>query len=438
MLRAALQSVIGVRKAASPNPGRWRRTFRAVGISLVLVLLLGTGFFAFPYYQRYLARRALDEDAFQEALDHIDWCLWFWPRCVESHLAAARINRYLGNYAAVEEHLNRCTELCQGATEEIQLEWVFLRAQGGDFQEVEDGLWRCVLQKNHPHEALILETLAAQYIRTARYQAAAACLTRWLEIDPENIRARDWRGLALERMDQVEPAIEDYERVLDRAPGRWKVRLRLADIFLMKSHPQKARQHLEYLLRTRPEQTEVLVGLGRLEFLEGNLDEAARLLDAALRENPNHLVALLHRGKVEYSKERPAEAEGWLRRGKELAPTHVEINYNLYLALQHQPGREKEAALQLAYYQEMNRLNERLRALLDRPHVEKAIYNPDYTHEVGELCLKLGNERLGLYWLNLTLKYSPDHAPTHSVLARYYEENKAPDLARMHRLKAAK
>ncbi len=145
------------------------------------------------------ARQAVAEARYPDALAHARACLRVRPSSAEAHLLVARVERLTGNFPEAEHHLNECVRLQQGASEATQLEWVLLRAQGGEVDVVAPGLLACV-EQGHPETPMILETLAWAYIRQMRFRPALACLNRLLTRGPDTAHVLDWRGLVHERL----------------------------------------------------------------------------------------------------------------------------------------------------------------------------------------------------------------------------------------------
>jgi len=170
--------------------GGWR--FRTVSIVVLLgfVGLCGwVGIHLWADYQFRAARAALDKSLFVDARAHVHQCLKAWPNDVDVHFLAARIERRLNEFKAAEKHLQTYKRI-RGVTDEYQTEWILLRAQGGEWNQLEGSLWNCV-ERNHPQSLEILETLAAGLMREARFSAAYACLNEWLKRDPQSLVARE-------------------------------------------------------------------------------------------------------------------------------------------------------------------------------------------------------------------------------------------------------
>jgi tetratricopeptide (TPR) repeat protein len=375
------------------------------------------------------ARKALAEEHFDDARDHIDQALRVRGRSAPTHLLAARIARERGAYADAERHLGRCSQL-DGMSEPVQREWLLLRCVRGEVDELAPGLLALV-GRNHPDSPAILEAVAGVYMRQTRYAEALRCLDRWVELAPDSARALDWRGWVHNQLDHRAMAIADYERALEIQPGRSLVRFRLAELLVGSARHVEAVPHLERLRAERPENYDVLVLLAQCQLVQSRLDEARELLDTVLAAQPDNGDALLYRGKLEQAAGNSVEAERWLRKCLEQSPHHIEARYSLYLCLQGQPGRQEDARQELARWEQDRKSKGRLVRLL-RTELDRKPNDPDLAEETGKLLLEEGEDEKGLFWLYRALKIDPRHAASHRDLIAYYErthnEAKAAEL----------
>jgi tetratricopeptide (TPR) repeat protein len=405
------------------------RTSAALGLVLLVAATAGGAhLWALRHWEA--AERDLRQERYPEARAHIEDCLRVWPWSPATHLLAARIERLGGDPHAAEAHLNECLRLQRQASDATQLEWYLLRAQNGDVDEVAGGLWYCV-QNNHPRTLEILETLARVYTQELRYRQAHVCLNKWLERQPDNLRALELRGEVQERLDSRDRATRDYERALELAPDHWQTRKRLVEILLGDSNPTEAEPHLAILARDHADDPEVMAGLARCRFLQGEVPEARRLFDAVLALHPEDFAALLYRGKLELADEHAAEAETWVRRALRVDPLNLDAHGTLYRALKQQGNRDAEAAAELERTEQIKRDVERLTFLL-REQVDRSASNAAPPCEAGTLLLRLGQEQSGLFFLHQALKIDPKYRPAHEALAAFYAE-RDPQQAEEHR-----
>jgi tetratricopeptide (TPR) repeat protein len=404
--------------AALPAPPRSRRRrwywLLGGGVLLLCGLLACEGWAA---WQERLAGQALADNRLGDAKNHIDRALSIRRSRVSTLLLAARIRRLSAAYSEAEQFLLRCQQI-DGMSEAVQLEWLLLRCQQGEVDDLAPNLFALVRQR-HPETPAILEALANVYIRQTRYVQALPCLDRLLEWSPDSPRGLDWRGWVDTQLDRRDRAMSDYQRLLELQPGRTEIRLRLAQILIEDSRFAEATPHLERLLLEMPNDPDAAAALAPCRVAQSRPEEARTLLDAVLKDHPDHFDALFQRGNLELS-EHPAEAEAWLRKALEVKPHDVKARYSLYRSLQGQPGRKDEAERQRARWKQEDENQKRLMDLLRK---DLAVHPNDanLAREAGELFLQLDEEQRGLYWLSRALSLNPNHVPSRRALLAYYE-----------------
>jgi tetratricopeptide (TPR) repeat protein len=360
------------------------------------------------------AEEAWREDRVEDARRCVQRSLAIWPWNAAAHLLAARVERLSGAYRKAEHHLKELKEL-QGMTAEIQLEWVLLRAQGGELDSLEANLHHC-LAENHPQSSVILEALARCYIRELRHRSAHHCLRQWLAREPDNLRALYWRGWVREKLDFKEGAFQDYRSILERIPGRWQIRLRLAQMYLEDARVREAGEDLKLLEDMSPRPRALALALGQLRFMQGRMQEARDLFDEYLAQDATHAGALTYRAKLA---DCPIEAESWFRRALKADPAFLDARFGLFTSLNQQSNREKEAAMEWQRCQDYQAKFRRLRSLL--ADLERSP-SADLLAEAGEIMLKNGNESLGRQFLVKALRSHGGDPGSHRILARYFEK----------------
>lgn len=409
---------------------RRRRWFRLLIAAAGLVLVGFLGREGWAYWQERSARRELSEEHLDLAQQHIDHALRVRGAWKSTHLLAARIARLRGAFAEAEYHLGQCGEV-DALAEDVQLEWLLLRCQRNDVDELAPALLASV-ERHHPESAAILEALATVYMRQTRYREALRVLNRWGELEPNRPRPLDWRGWVCNQLDQRAQAVSDYERALELQPDRSAVRLRLAEIMVSSSRHAEATPHLERLQRELADNPDVLTALAGCRVIQGKLDDARTLLDGVLARHPDHADALAQRGKVEMDAGNFAEAERWLRQALARAPQDADARYSLYLSLQAQANREDDAKNELARWQQDNKVRDRLIRLL-RVDLDQKPKDADLAEEAGELFLQQGEDEKGLFWLHRALALNPRHVAGLKALSSYYERTHAPEKAAEYR-----
>jgi tetratricopeptide (TPR) repeat protein len=409
---------------------------RTAALLAALLGLAGTcgGLYGYALWQWRGARAAVREGRLEEAQRRLRVCLFVWPRSVDVHLLAARADRLGGDFEGAEAHLNTGLKLQDGGTDAIQLEFLLMRVQAGEVDEVAPALLNCVAD-NNPESPLILETLSQAYMRNFRYRPALRCLSLWSEKFPDAGEPLHWRGWVRERLNDRKGAMEDYRGALERNPDLVAVRLRVAEILLEEHRPAEALPHLERLRQQAPDRADVVARLGECRQLEGDNEEARRLLEEAVERLPDDAEVLVHLAQLDLDEGRPARAERWLRRVLKGDPTDPAARYTLVSCLRRQ-GREKEASAALKEYHKNQALLKRANKLL-QDEAEKPTTAPGPAFDVGEALLRVGQERAGVSWLRQALRRDPGYAPAHRALAAYYEKKGDRENAEAHRRRLA-
>jgi tetratricopeptide (TPR) repeat protein len=385
-------------------PGRCPKT--SIVLGLLFCLLAGWGGVkVWAAYHLRAAERAWQEDRVDDARGHLQFSERFYP--LETHLLGARMERLLANYAEAEQHLRECKNI-QGVTDRIQLEWVLLRTLQGELTGLESELWETIKKKD-PNSSLILETLALSYMRDFRYQAAAYCLNKLLEREPENLRALEWRSWVWEKLDNKEGLVEDCNRALTLCPHLWKVRLRLAWVMLMENNLPAATEHVGILQQANPDFPEVRLLLARWQMLKGQTTQSRQTLDALLLDHPDYPTALLYRGKME---EDPIQQEKYFRRALKEDPFLSEAMWHLARSLEKQQ-RGQEAQQFLARHKKVEKDFQRLKSTFDK--LEKS---PSVAHlaQIGEIYLELGIPENARRFFGKVLELDPTNVKAHQAI----------------------
>jgi len=338
-----------------------------------------------------------------------------------------------GDLPVAEAHLNRCLKLHE-ATQAVQLEFLLLRVQMGQTDDVAPQLIDAV-ENGNPESPLILETLAGAYIHLLRYKSAQACLNKWLDLRPNAVKAYQWRGWVLERMNHYKRAAEDYRRALELDPDLIPARLRLAEMLVEDKQAPEALPHLERLYRQAPDRPDVQARLGMCRFLQGQMDDARRLMELAVVHLPNDPALLIYLAKMDIQDGRGAEAEKRLRHVLRADPSDTEALYNLASALRLQ-RRNDEAAATMKEYEDYKVRVDRVNKLLQEVVDSRTATASDYA-EVGALLLNIGRDQVGRYWLEQALERDPGLAAAHAAFADYYERKGDREKAAAHRRMAS-
>ena len=398
----------------------WRRVL-LIAVVVLGVTGLGLGFASGPFLSRYhlrQAQRALARQRYPAAMESLDRALHYRPDSAELHLLAGRTARRVGDFTTAQKHLRECLRLQGDASEELQLEFLMLRAQTGELEQVLDFLLPYVDQ-NHPQSPLVLEALTRVSISRYRADLAARCLTRWLEQEPDNVEALFRRALWSTSRQDHRSAITDYSRALEIDPERVDIRLALAESLRSNGKLNEAAALYKKTLAQDPEEATARLGLARCWMDMGRSSEVAPLLDGLSPEMQRAADVLWLRGWLEMTKGRWAKAEPFFQKAISDLPGNRESRYQYLLCLR-RLGKEAEAQRQAQAIKQIDKDIKRMEALTS---VEMVLSprNPSLRCELGEIFLRLGIRNLGVLWLKRALQLDPRFRPAHQQLLRYYE-----------------
>ena len=288
-----------------------------------------------------------------------------------------------------------------------------------------------IVEKGHPDFREILNTVARTYILRLRYKPAYACLSKWIEVEPDNAKPFYWRGWVLERLNNQKAASSDYHQALSLDSELVPARLRIAEMLLEDKQAPDALPHLEHLLRQVPDDPQVQARMGICQFLLGHATEARQLMERAVIHLPNDPALLVTLANLELQDGRPAEAEARLKAVLKSDRSDTEALFVLVSVLQVQ-GRSEESAAILAEYHEKKSVVEKINEFLKDKADNPATTADEYA-AVGSQFLQINRDKLGVYWLEKALDRNADCQSAHRDLARHYEKKGDLKSAATHR-----
>jgi tetratricopeptide (TPR) repeat protein len=399
---------------------------KAILNSLIAFCLLGLtslglwqvgAYFGAEYHLRQ-AQQALTRQRYPHALEELSAALRFRPRSAELQLLAGRTARQSGSLSVAEEHLQKCRSLQKGVSEELQLEEYLLRAQKGEVETVYSFLAPYLFHEG-PETPLVLEALSHAYIFIYRLDLAWKCLTRWLELEPENVEAINLRGIYYTMKTDNNSAIADLRRALELDPERLAARILLAQTLKLSNHTPEAVKEFELALQQNPNSFAGRVGLASCYVDIGQVQEARSCMEQLPSEMWNHPEALYVRGRITEGEGRLDEAIPLFRETLAANPSDSLACYRLSLCYQRK-GDEESASKYQERFSQIEKDQKRLIALTN--DLKDALpTNPALCCELGEVCLRLGIKDRGVYWLNMALRIDQNYWPAHEQLFHFYE-----------------
>jgi tetratricopeptide (TPR) repeat protein len=371
------------------------------------------------FHAAQAAERARD---FPRAQAELERCLRVWPDDPEVRLLAARVGwrSWLGRSfeagwdRSLREHLKGADQ-APGLSHRVSLESAILDLLGGDLRGAGARVQARVRDDN-PDAVALLEALARAHLDSHHLSEASDFAGAILRQRPDHALAHFWRGLALELSGQRRgEADADYRRAVELEPDNFEFRLRLAGyLTLRREFLAETRDILEQLRAEQPDHPDVLQPLGVVLLDLGEVAVARPVVErlVALRPGDGEATALL--GQLEMAAGQVPDAERQLRKAVAQSPgshtAHVQLSQCLFRV-----GKVDEAK---AMSERADRIQADRKAIAqlygqvkDRPN------DPRVRYDLGVLHRRVGDERVGAFWLRSALDVDQEFEPAKRALA---------------------
>jgi predicted Zn-dependent protease len=411
------------------------RHLRAVA-GLVLVLVVTGAYFA---YDRYAVSRLagsvrglLAARRYDEARGLVQRWIRERPRSAEAQYCRAWL-------ALVDQ---QAEEAVEGIAQASQLGFDrgllrplagICQARAGQISAAEPILREAFDHEREPRTEVARE-LARIYLATYRLSQAAEPIERWRTLAPEDPQPYLASNEVASRS-AAEPTIQirNYQAALERDPDLAKARLGLAEQLSKARRFDEAEQEYLNYLKRQPGDTSALVGLGRNAFQNGDIDGARKDFEAALQIDPRQPNALKELAQTDMRLGRFVQACRRFVLLTQIEPYDHEIRYSYAQALKlsgDDARARTESQLAVRLRNEHNHIVRLRSKILQDPNDRVSRY------EVARWMFDHGHHNEGLKWAAEILRGDPNHAPTHQLLADYYDKQGNAGLANYHRLRA--
>jgi predicted Zn-dependent protease len=309
------------------------------------------------------AQSALERRDFDEARRRLQQYLSAWPSEPNARLLAAQTARRRGDIDEAVEHLRAYAEADARDRSALDLEYDLVRLQTGDLKDAKTYLTRCFDDPTLPETPLVLEAVVRGKIKMlqAAYKeginlrsgggkqeltATQDAVELWLRRRPQQadqVQGLVWRSRLHTIGGCHDDAVADLRRVLELDPDHFEGRWLLAMIVRDES-PEETARHLQVLAARRPENFEVRFTLANVRRNLAQLDKARDILDELLASRPQDVSYLIERGEVALEQEQPEQAEQFFRLAFQFDPNDARLSYSLSLALR-RLGKDDEATV---------------------------------------------------------------------------------------------
>jgi tetratricopeptide (TPR) repeat protein len=407
---------------------------------VALVLLAGTATAAYFAYDQYRVAQLARTVRQLFAARHYDQAREPLCRWLSERPGSAEAHYYKGWQALAFDQPRDAIEAIEQAKtlgydpDTLAYLIAIYQARAGRTDQAEPVLERAFRQENEPRLEIARE-MARIYLGSDRLPQAAEAAERSRMLAPEDPQPYLWSNeIALRGSAEPAILIQNYRAALERNSNLDQARVGLAEQLSKERRFDDAEQEYRIYLERNPKDAAALVSFGRDFFQRGDLDAANQYFEAALKVDPRQPDALKELGQIDLRLGRFQKACERLRLLTEIHPYDYEVRYSYAQALklggdQAQSRIETEHATRLR--KEQDHILQLKTKLLSAPN------NSAIRFEVAKWMLENGLDQAGLRWTAEILRAEPRHAPSHRLLADYYQKHGNAGQANYHRLMAS-
>lgn len=166
----------------------------------------------------------------------------------------------------------------------------------------------------------LLAAQADESLARGAYADATTGYQALLELDPDNVAARNNLGKALYEQGFYREAEPQFRRAVAIKPSHAEAQCNLGTVLRGRGFFSQSETALRRALKLQPTKVEFQISLAATLILLGHVHEARELLEKVLRLAPRNVDALITMGDLAGKQGRMEEAESLYRRAIEVAP----------------------------------------------------------------------------------------------------------------------
>ncbi len=285
-----------------------------------------------------------------------------------------------------------------------------IAGQRGRLEEAVESLTRAALTSRDPRLAQ-RATQVALYAK--RYDEAIASARLWVELQPDNLEAREALSVALLEHGQLAEAQAQMEAIIALTGERGNLGqayLRLAALLGKQTLRMAALDVMRALVEQHPKLPEAQFALAHMAVRASDLDTAADSIEAALKLSPDWEEAALFKVRILISQKENVKAEAF---------------YEKFLA-----GHPRAKTLRMNYARHLVDTKQWERARVQfKQVVEDSPKDGDAAYAVGLLALQSEAHDEAEKYLKQNLDLQPENDQARLYLGHIAERRKQYDLA---------
>jgi tetratricopeptide (TPR) repeat protein len=368
--------------------------------------------------QLAIARSALQARDPKTAMNALGEAARLSPANGEVHFWMARVYRRQGDLQKVRQSLEKAARYGIALHRIRREEWLAM-AQAGQMREAAPHLRELLVDPGDDGPE-ICEAFVNGYFVTYQLGDAFRILEAWEKDFPQDPQPLVFRAAFSAKTDSWTAAVGYLRQAMALAPQRDDIQRELANGLLNLRETAEAEKLFQQLLKSHPEDPELLVGWVQILLERGNADEARSSLNRILQTHPQNFVALRTLGQLELNDGHTDEAVRYLEMAVKLKSYDTEVRYTLGTAFQ-KMKRSAEAREQFDFVAKSQEALQRVDQLTSRVRVKNDDLEARF--EIAELLREYGEPKDRLLWLRSIVALDPSYQPAHRELAKYYAES---------------
>lgn len=314
----------------------------------------------------------------------------------------------------------------------LQVLPVHVPRDGPDPRLLLEQAWMQHRLERRPGDYIALYNLASASAALGRYAEAATLYRRLLSAHPNDARAMNSLGAALERAGDNQGAEQAFTQAIALSPDTCDAGYNLAALEVKSSRFADAEHQFRDLLLHCAADAGIRSGLGVALQGEGNAAAAREEFQRALDLDPENFAALYHLGELAIESGQPEQAVDLLQAAAKDRPDDLDTREHLAMAFA-QSGRAADALSQLRDAIRLSPADASLHALLSQVlagsgELQQAIEeqnqalhlqpnDPDGWNNLGVLEARTGKTAAARSDFEHALQLAPDHAQARANLA---------------------
>ncbi|MBO1348069.1 MAG: tetratricopeptide repeat protein [Hormoscilla sp. GUM202] len=182
--------------------------------------------------------------------------------------------------------------------------------------------------------------------QNGKIDAAIACFSKAISIDPEFAEAHRRLGMALKKQGKLAEATQHYKRAINLKPDLLDAHVNLGVVLRKQGLPQEAIAAYQKALQINPNAANVHNNIGNVYRDLGRVDEAASSYQRAIAIQPDYVDPIVSLGSIFQEQDKLEDAIAMYDRAIAMEPNSASVRSNLGVALK-DVGRLDEAKVHL-------------------------------------------------------------------------------------------